>query len=368
MTSADPAYHRGPGTTGRGPPPSARGTAPRWARVGPRACGPRSRRTLRGFGRSRRCPSQAEGRAPRGDDGPLPSARATARPREVPGVVRPAVHRVERLEPNPAFRHVRRADHDGSRGAQPGYGGRVGGADGALSRDQAAGLRCALDREELLDRAGDAEQRRRIRAPGQALVGEGRLVPGPLEARVHDRVERRVDALDPSNGRLDELDARDASLAQPTGEVDGRRGEQISLGPGGGRGAGGLDGHATSLPTTRAASDAETVRPPAPARASCGGRRARPKIQRQADGVGSQGARRKARPPGAARLGRRALGARGADQGLQRRGREGHRGAGAHARARGQGRPDRQLRRRRHPRGGEASRTSTPSQRSGRAR
>ena len=142
------------------------------------------------------------------------AARAAGALRRVVRVERPPVHRVVRMRSHPELGHVRLADRNHARAAQPLDDDRVLGRHEVAEDRRAEGHRKADGGLEVLERERQAVQRPDLIARRDPPVG----VVGQRQARVvvelrDDGVERRVQALDPPQMRRHYLARRELPLA-----------------------------------------------------------------------------------------------------------------------------------------------------------
>ena len=164
--------------------------------------------------------------------GSMSSASATAAPpldppRRQPlveGVARRAEHFVVGLRAEAEFRHVGLADDDGAGGAHALDDVAVLLRHEIGEDARAEGGAQALRQRQVLDRDRQAEQRPGLGAAGKPEVGGlglGKDFCAP--AQRDDRIDRAVDGLDAVEKCADDFDHRDAALADPPRQLDGRQ-------------------------------------------------------------------------------------------------------------------------------------------------
>jgi hypothetical protein len=150
--------------------------------------------------------------------GPPPARRAARHEGEVPGVVNRAV--VARLvrRSHREFVHVGLAEQHRARGGQPSDHRRVVGRDEVVEHARAARSLDAGRAKDVL--VGDRQPRQGARVAGrQPAVGRRGLGQSLLRGDGDEGVQGPVEALDPLELVLDELDGREAPRFEILGEL-----------------------------------------------------------------------------------------------------------------------------------------------------
>ena len=160
-----------------------------------------------------------------------PPRRATARPRQVPGIVRPAINRIVRLMPDHELRQIRLAQHDGparrSRATEMpslSIGRRYCGAVQADRRRRSRQMEAFFERDRhTLQRTALAASLPHLGATAGLPSGlPAAKAPGPLRPLRRDRlveswhddgIEPRIDLLNPVDEGPRDFDGRNFALA-----------------------------------------------------------------------------------------------------------------------------------------------------------
>jgi hypothetical protein len=118
-----------------------------------------------------------------------------------------------------AFGELELAEQHRAGFAELAHDGRVDGGNEVLVQRHAGGGRDAFGPAQVLDGDRNAVQLREDLAPADHLLGGARLRERELGRDERVRLQRRIDALDPAEHRLGELDRRDLARGEQAREL-----------------------------------------------------------------------------------------------------------------------------------------------------